>query len=130
MDVLLALDYTRTRDQRQRLASTDVGADWGSVTQSACENCLGRARSIGLARPIRCLCAAPIKAANSGWGSIGLDLNSGWNWHPRNHGWSGISQISTYTASGVCPVRRKPPSVRIFSYSRLNSWRAGPGALS
>ncbi len=21
-----------------------------------------------------------------GWGSIGFDLNSGWNWHPRNQG--------------------------------------------
>ena len=27
-----------------------------------------------------------MKALNSGCGSIGLDLNSGWNWQPRNQG--------------------------------------------
>ena len=30
-----------------------------------------------------------MKAAKSGCGSSGLDLNSGWNWQPRNQGWSG-----------------------------------------
>ena len=42
-----------------------------------------------------CSTAAPMKAAKSGCGSRGLDLNSGWNWQPRNHGWSGASTIST-----------------------------------
>ncbi len=30
-----------------------------------------------------------MKAAKSGCGSRGLDLNSGWNWQPRNQGWFG-----------------------------------------
>ena len=30
-----------------------------------------------------------MKAAKSGCGSSGLDLNSGWNWQPRNQGWFG-----------------------------------------
>jgi len=42
-----------------------------------------------------CSRAAPMNAANSGCGSSGFDLNSGWNWQPRNHGWSGASTIST-----------------------------------
>ena len=49
-----------------------------------------------------------MNALNSGCGSIGLDLNSGWNWQPRYHGWSAISQISTYVLSGVSPVMRNP----------------------
>src|SRR5579864_5761482 len=38
----------------------------------------------------RCFCrlsmAARINAAKSGCGARGLDLNSGWNWQPTNHG--------------------------------------------
>ncbi len=30
--------------------------------------------------------AALMKSRNSGCGFIGLDLNSGWNWQPRNQG--------------------------------------------
>ena len=51
---------------------------------------------------------APINALNSGCGSSGFDLNSGWNWQPRYHGWFAISQISTYIPSGVCPVSFRP----------------------
>ena len=29
-----------------------------------------------------------MNALNSGCGSSGFDLNSGWNWQPRNQGWS------------------------------------------
>ena len=29
---------------------------------------------------------ALMKSRNRGWGSLGVDLNSGWNWHPRNQG--------------------------------------------
>jgi len=39
--------------------------------------------------------AAPMKVRNSGCGSSGFDLNSGWNWHPIKCGCSGISTIST-----------------------------------
>ena len=33
-----------------------------------------------------CALAAAMKLANSGWGSNGRDLSSGWNWTPINHG--------------------------------------------
>jgi hypothetical protein len=33
-----------------------------------------------------CALAAAMKLANSGWGSKGLDLSSGWNWTPMNQG--------------------------------------------
>src|SRR5258708_40199069 len=42
-----------------------------------------------------CSYAAPTNVLNSGWGSSGLDLNSGWNWHPMKCGWLGSSTIST-----------------------------------
>src|SRR5678815_5567710 len=42
-----------------------------------------------------CSYAAPMNVLNSGCGSNGLDLNSGWNWHPMKWGWSGNSTIST-----------------------------------
>src|SRR5215471_13149310 len=42
-----------------------------------------------------CSTDAPMNAANKGCGSSGFDLNSGWNWHPKNHGCSGASTIST-----------------------------------
>jgi hypothetical protein len=29
-----------------------------------------------------------MKSLKSGWGAMGRDLNSGWNWQPRNQGWS------------------------------------------
>ena len=34
----------------------------------------------------RCFSDAPMKALNSGCGSSGFDLNSGWNWQPRYQG--------------------------------------------
>ena len=49
-----------------------------------------------------------MKLLNSGCGRIGFDLNSGWNWQARNHGWSGISTISTNLPSGVTPVTTRP----------------------
>ena len=35
---------------------------------------------------------------------MGPDLNSGWNWQPRNQGWSGNSTISTRLPSGDRPL--------------------------
>src|SRR5207244_13026007 len=67
--------------------------------------------------------AAPMNAAKSGCGSSGLDLNSGWNWQPRNHGWSGASTISTKFLSGDTPEMISPCSVNVFSNCRLNSYR-------
>ncbi len=37
-------------------------------------------------KSILALSDASIKAVKSGCGSRGRDLNSGWNWQPRNHG--------------------------------------------
>ena len=54
-----------------------------------------RASPCGACAASRCFSAAPMNAVNSGCGSSGFDLNSGWNWQPRNQGWSAISQIST-----------------------------------
>ena len=34
----------------------------------------------------RCLRDASIKRLNRGCGAVGRDLNSGWNWQPRNQG--------------------------------------------
>ena len=42
-----------------------------------------------------CFDAAVTKPLNKGCGLLGLDLNSGWNWQATNHGWVGISTIST-----------------------------------
>ena len=50
----------------------------------------------GARRAPRCCCssAACTKLTNSGWPRRGFDVNSGWNWQPKNHGWSGSSTIS------------------------------------
>ena len=34
------------------------------------------------------------KLSKSGWPRRGVDVNSGWNWQPKNHGWSASSIIS------------------------------------
>ena len=51
---------------------------------------------------------ALIKDENRGWGSKGLDFNSGWNWTPTNQGWSGISNISGRELSGDIPEKISP----------------------
>src|SRR5207245_4945723 len=65
-------------------AARRAGASLGSLTDAA-----------GRIFCFLCSRAAPMKAAKSGCGSSGLDLNSGWNWQPRNQGCSGASTIST-----------------------------------
>src|SRR3569623_1587234 len=52
--------------------------------------------------------AAPIKDANSGCGSNGRDLSSGWNCTPMNQGWSSYSTISGRMPSGDMPEKRMP----------------------
>ena len=54
------------------------------------------------------LSAAFMNSRKSGWGLKGFDLNSGWNWHPRNQGWSFSSTISTSVSSGEMPVTSMP----------------------
>jgi hypothetical protein len=52
--------------------------------------------------------AAATNDTNSGCGRNGVDANSGWNWQPRNHGWSATSTISTSCPSGDAPDSTRP----------------------
>ena len=45
-----------------------------------------------------------------GWGRVGRERNSGWNWPATNHGWSGSSIISTRRPSGEVPEKTSPAS--------------------
>ena len=45
---------------------------------------------------------------NRGCGAKGLDLNSGWNWTPINHGWFSSSIVSGNDPSGESPEKIKP----------------------
>jgi len=61
---------------------------WGAARRAGVWGFASGAVALVIGRDFCSLCssAAPLKAANSGCGSSGLDLNSGWNWHPRNQG--------------------------------------------
>src|SRR4029077_15264780 len=76
--------------------------------------------SSGADRPRRFSRLARTKSAHRGCGESGLLLNSGWNCTAMNHGWSGISAISTNLPSGVLPEMAMPPWVRKLSYCLLN----------
>ena len=53
-----------------------------------------RVRGVSLCAA-RCRSSAALtKAMNSGWPRRGFDVNSGWYWQPKNHGWSSSSIIS------------------------------------
>ena len=67
--------------------------------------------------------AAPMKLANSGWGSNGRLFNSGWNCTPTNHGWSERSQISGSTPSGDMPANILPLVAR-HVYNQENTLQA------
>src|SRR6056297_1394211 len=79
-------------------------------------------RSFDSAQDDICTFAAFTNPLNKGWGLVGLDLNSGWNWHPTYQGWSSISTISTSLSSGDSPVIFIPFSWYCFLYSLLNSY--------
>ena len=66
---------------------------------------------------------ARINSRNKGWGFMGRDLNSGWNWHPRNQGWSLSSTISTSSPSGEVPLMTSPFSSSFSLKALLNSYR-------
>src|SRR5208282_5795595 len=72
-------------------------AAWGVARRVGACGLVSPAEEPGVGRDFCSLCSsdAPMNAANSGCGSNGLDLNSGWNWQPRNQGWLGASTIST-----------------------------------
>ena len=65
-------------------------------------------------KPAPYLREALMNSLKRGWGSIGLDLNSGWNWHPRNQGWSFNSTISTSPLSGDVPLIPQPRLFQLF----------------
>ncbi len=67
--------------------------------------------------------AASTKEAKRGWGRVGRLFSSGWNWHPTNQGWLGISIISTSCPSGESPLKAIPCSSKGARYSLLNSYR-------
>ena len=54
--------------------------------------------------------AALTKAVKSGWPLRGLEVNSGWNWQPTNHGCTscGSSIISHRSVPGARPETRRP----------------------
>src|SRR5258706_15471009 len=68
-----------------------------------------------------CARAARMKSLKSGCGAVGLLLNSGWNWPPRNQGWSASSIISTNFRSGDMPQKIIPPSRSFGSSSWFTS---------
>ena len=54
--------------------------------------------------------AARTKLTNSGCPRRGLDVNSGWNWQPKNHGWSASSIIS-----------HRSPAASLFAHAPTTS---------
>ena len=56
------------------------------------------------------LIAASINALNRGCPALGVEVNSGWNWHPINQGCSlsGISIISQSESSAEKPLAWSP----------------------
>ena len=65
--------------------------------------------------------AASTNATKSGCGRNGVDLNSGWNWHATNQGWSASSTTSTRRPSGETPEQTSPARESRSRYSGLNS---------
>src|SRR5438046_1390444 len=65
--------------------------------------------------------AAPMKPANKGWGRVGRDCSSGWNWQPMYHGCVCSSTISTSEPSGDKPLRFKPCSMNCSRYLLFTS---------
>src|SRR3972149_1560964 len=65
--------------------------------------------------------AAPTNPANSGWGRLGRDRNSGWNWEPTIQGGSLGSPISTSAPSGSVPLAISPAASSRGRNSLLNS---------
>src|SRR5262249_42411869 len=81
-----------------------------------------RRPSVSAARAARCALAARTKSLKSGWQANGLDLSSGWNWHPRNQGCSSrSSMISTNFRSGDIPENDIPAFCRTGRYSWFTS---------
>ena len=117
--VLARLDDAGPGEEERRRAAADRvaggdrdGADRGQEHSPA--RTVERARRLGAASAssvtaARCARAARMKSLKSGWQAKGLDFSSGWNWQPRNHGWSSwSSMISTNLLVGRHAGERQP----------------------
>jgi len=73
---------------RKRPLHGDYAEGWGAARKTGAGGWVSPTVAAGVGRCFWSLCSrdAPMNAANNGWGSRGLDLNSGWNWQPRNQG--------------------------------------------
>src|SRR6266540_3062298 len=130
--VLPRLDDAGPGEKERRLPAADrvAGSDrdlWRNDFAQAISSCRS-ARTFAVSiRPTlaaRCARAARMKSLKSGWQAKGLDFNSGWNWQPRNQGWSSCSSmISTNLRSGDIPVNDIPASFNAGRYSWLTSYR-------
>src|SRR5204863_5169562 len=99
----LGLDDARTGDEEEGLVQPDFKAaqlhaslppmtlSAGSGTRSLC-----------------CSIAALMNDVNSGWPSRGVEVNSGWYWQPKNHGWSASSAISVRSSALVLALTSRP----------------------
>src|SRR5690606_27045257 len=106
-----ALDDARAGDDRERRAAADAERsdldppahlpDPAAATLDSSSGWCPDTRS-------RWSIAARMKLLKIGWQSSGRDLNSGWNWLARNHGWLGSSIISTSLPSGDSPENTSP----------------------
>ena len=95
-----------------------IGRGAGSL--GTAQTRLGRWRGGAAYTSRLCSTAAPMKEANSGCGSKGRDLSSGWNCTPMNQGWSGSSMISGSSPSGDMPEKRKPAGLELVAIARVH----------
>src|SRR3989339_841782 len=63
---------------------------------------------------------ALINSLNKGWGLLGLDLNSGWNWQPSSRGWSLSPTFPTNSWPGGGPLTTRPAPKILSLYNLLN----------
>ena len=81
VDVLFALDDAGSGDQNQPRRVAEIRSEFNAHAVYSGSGSSGASRDAR--RCARYLHAAAMNALNSGCGSSGFDLNSGWNWQPR-----------------------------------------------
>src|SRR5262249_21971315 len=124
-------DHAGAREKEGRRAAADrsPGCDVDPADAAQAVSSGGRSRTsacsaavsaVVCSRAERWALAARMKSRKRGWHAKGLDLSSGWNWQPRNHGCSSCSSmISTNLRSGDIPAKDNPCSFRVGRYSWL-----------
>ena len=65
---------------------------------------------------------ALMNSLNKGWGLVGLDLNSGWNWTATNQGWLLSSTISAKCFFSYSPVTKSPFAFNLARNLLFNSY--------